>query len=369
MLKRLFLPTLILYFLTTRAYSQEAATRPVIVNAGSHYGFIVAHRPMIVPLQQDHISGFEAGISWLPDGNKEWHRIYGRPKAGVSLSIWDLGNPEQLGSAVSVIPYLDFPMAKGKKSAFDLKCGWGIGYVEKPFDAEKNHKNVAIGSHLNCALVVHPRFKTLITERLIFDCGISISHFSNGSFATPNLGLNLACVSGGLSYNFGKIKEALNDPLPPFFKSSRIAFFAAAAMKQVYPADGKNYFACSVSGEKMWQISRKSAFGFGGDLFYDQSISQKLEERDKKLNNSLESLRFGIHGGYEMAISDLSLVFNLGGYVYSKLSNDGSFYQRIGLRYRINERLFALFQLKAHWGKADYFEWGVGFRIDKQKQK
>jgi hypothetical protein len=288
---------------------------------------------------------------------------------GLSLTAWNLGNREQLGTAVSLIPYLDFPLVKGKRSAFHLKCGWGIGFIEKPFDADENYKNLAIGSHINCALVVQPSFKTHITDKLNFGCGISLSHFSNGSFATPNLGLNLACVTGGLSYSFGKNREVVNEPLPPFTKSSRFAFFVAAAMKQVYPADGKNYFACTVSGEKMWQVSRKSALGFGTDIFYDASITQKLEERNMKLNNSMESLRFGIHGGYEMTIEDLSVIFNFGGYLYSKLSNDGSLYQRVGLRYRFNEHLFGLLQLKAHWGKADFFEWGLGFRIDKFRQK
>ena len=361
---------LLLYFslLYIPVVGQESGSSNLIVTAGVHHGFVVAHRPMIVPLQKDHVTAMEAGIAFIPDGKKDWHKIYGLPKVGLSLGLWNLGNPEQLGTSVSLIPYLDLPLIKGKRSALDLKCGWGLGYIEKPFDADDNHKNIAIGSHLNCALLLQPRFKTHITDQLIFDCGISLTHFSNGSTVTPNLGLNLVCLSGGLSYRLGKNPDPVIKERPSFSRSSRVAFYTAAAFKQVYPADGKNYFACSISGEKMWQLSLKSGFGFGADVFYDASISQKLEERNMNLNNSLESLRLGIHGGYEMAITDLSFIFNFGGYLYTKLTNDGNLYQRVGMRYRFNERLFALIQLKAHWGKADFVEWGLGFRIDKKKR-
>ncbi len=369
MLKQFRLSIIFLIFYHFQASGQETSFPGLMLTTDVHRGFIVAHRPMIVPLQQNHTTAFEIGMVVKPDGSKLWHRIYGFPDIGLSLTVWNLGNPDQLGTAVSLIPYLDFPIIKGKKSAFDLKCGWGIGYVEKTFDAEENYKNVAIGSHLNCALIVSPRFKTHITKKLSLDFGISFSHFSNGSVATPNLGLNLCALQGGLSYRFGKNKEKINEPLPLFKKMKSVAFFGALSMKQVYPADGKNYLACSVSGEKMWLISRKSAFGFGVDVFYDASVSQKLEERNMKQNSSLESMKLGIHGGYELVISDFSFVVNMGGYLYSRLSNDGTFYQRVGMRYRFNKHLFALMQLKAHWGKADFIEWGVGFRIDKTKQK
>src|SRR5688572_21270655 len=352
-MSRKLLIIILLVFPGIRAKGQDTLAYRWSVNAGMHTGFLVAHRPMIVPLQQRHITGFETNLVMNPGGSKLWHRVYGFPEMGLSFLIWDLGNEEQLGTAYSLIPYLNFPLTKGKKTQLNLKFGWGVGYIEKRFNADNNHKNIAIGSHLNYALILQPQIKTRITDRLHLNGGFSIAHFSNGSVATPNLGINVASITTGLSYNFGQPVIRKTDPLPPFIKSNRFSMFAAISMKQVYPADGKNYFACTVSGNQSWQISRKSAFGFGTDIFYDNSISQKLEERNRELNNSLEALRIGIHGGYEMVISDFSLVLNFGGYLYSKLQNDGTFYQRIGLRYRLSEIIFVAMHLKAHWGKAD----------------
>ncbi len=368
MFKRLLLAYLIALPVLP-ALGQDTTFHRMAVNAAIHKGFLIAHRPMVVPLQQDHITGIETSLLIKTDGSRQWQQVYGYPEMGLSVAIWDLGNSNQLGTGVSLIPYLDFPLARGKKSSFDLKFGWGIGYIQKTFDADNNYKNVAIGSHLNCALTLQPRFKTRISEHLEFNGGLSLSHFSNGSVATPNLGLNLASVTGGLAYTFGPEKSHVPAPLPPFLKSSRWTFFAGAAIKQVYPADGKNYLAGSVSGNKSWQISRKSAFGVGLDFFYDRSIDQKLEEQNLELNNQLEAYRYGLYGSYEMVISDLSVIIHLGGYLYTKLDNDGTFYQRVGLRYRATEKIFVLMQLKSHWGKADFIEWGLGYRIDKQKSK
>jgi len=349
--------------------AQDTVPQKMVFQAGIHRGFLIAHRPLIVPLQQRHTTGFEASLLMKTDGSKPWHQVFGFPDMGITLLIWDLGNKDQLGAGVSLVPFIDFPLAKGRKTEFDLKFGWGIGYVEKIFDADENYKNVAIGTHLNCALILQPHIKTRISKRFDVNAGLSMAHFSNGAVATPNLGLNLLSVTAGLSYKFGQPLAIDPVPLPPFVKSRRFSLFIGGGTKQTYPADGNNYFAFSISGNQSWQIARKSAFGFGADIFYDNSITKKLEEEQVKHINSLETMRLGVHGSYEMTISKISLLFNLGGYVYSEYVSDGTFYQRVGIRYRITDKLFAAMHLKAHWGKADFIEWGIGYRIDKFKTK
>ncbi|MDQ3051052.1 MAG: acyloxyacyl hydrolase [Bacteroidota bacterium] len=363
------LVTILFLQLFTVARSQDSTARRLGVSLGLHYGFLVAHRPLIIPLQQGHIRGLESNFKIRPDGSKNWHHTYGFPEMGISLSVWDLGNQNQLGKAVTLMPYLDFPLARGRHTSLELKFGWGLGYVEKIFDADKNYKNVALGSHLNYGLKLQPRIKVRINDHLGFNGGLSITHFSNGSMATPNLGLNLLTVTGGFIYKIGEKQLLRKKMVASFEKSSRLTFFGAASLKQVYPADGKNYYAVTVSGNHSWQLSPKSAIGFGGDVFYDSSINQKLEERNLVLKNSLQALRAGLHGSYELVIDDLSVIINMGGYLYTKLHNDGSIYHRIGLRYRLSEKLFVLMHLKSHWGKADYVEWGLGYRMDKRKSK
>ena len=94
-----------------------------------------------------------------------------------------------------------------------------------------------------------------------------------------------------------------------------------------------------------------------------------MEEQNIESSGSLETIRAGLHGSYDLVISDLSIIINMGAYIYSRYPDDETVYQRIGLRYRVNKKLFVLMHLKSHWGKADFIEWGVGYRIDKLKSK
>ena len=119
--------------------AQDSLPHRLGINVGYHRGFLIAHRPLIVHLQKDNVNGFEASTTLQTNGSRAWHQIYGFPEMGLSLSMWELGNPEQLGKSVALIPFIDFPLVHGKKAAFHLKFGWGIGYVQKPFDSDGYH--------------------------------------------------------------------------------------------------------------------------------------------------------------------------------------------------------------------------------------
>lgn len=359
---RLFLLILLMTSFPAFMAAQDTIAHKYSVYGGYHRGFLIAHRPLVAPLQKDKINGIETALTHQTTGTRQWHHIYGFPEMGLSLSWWDLGNPEMLGSSIAVIPYLDFPVAGNKKLAFDLKFGWGAGYIQKGFHADDNHKNVAVGSKINFSLILQPHLKINISDRISFTGGLSLTHYSNGSVSTPNLGLNVASLTGGLSWRFEEEGYIMKKQLPEFRKNNRYTAFIALSSKQIYPANGPSYLAGTISINRSWQVTHKSAFGTGADLFYDHSTYQKIENKGLRLNSSLEAFRGGVHGSYELVIADLSVIINMGGYLYSKIS-DGTFYHRFGMRYQFSERMFAGIHLKAHWGKADYIEWGIGTRF------
>jgi hypothetical protein len=359
---RLISLLLVLLLNATHTVAQDTIAHKLSVYAGYHRGFLIAHRPLVVPLQKEKINGLEVALTSQTTGSKTWHHIYGYPEMGLSVSMWDLGNKQMLGKSIAMIPYIDFPLTHGKRFVLDLKFGWGAGYIQKGFDADKNYKNVAVGSNFNFSLILQPHFKLNLSDRISFTGGISLTHYSNGSVATPNLGLNIASLTGGLSWRFKEEAIVQKKELPELRKNNRYTMFLALSSKQIYPADGPSYLAGSISLNRSWQVSHKSALGTGADLFYDHSLYRKINNKDLQLNSSLEVFRGGIHGSYELVIADVSLMFCMGGYLYSKI-NDGLFYHRIGIRYRFTDNLFATTNIKSHWGKADYIEWGIGTRF------
>lgn len=368
-MQRFRLPFLVLALMTliSRAFAQDSLSSAFSCSAHLHYGFLIAHRPMIVPLQRNHMSGFELNVAFPSNNKAPWREHYDYPETGLSFARWNTGNKEQLGAAWSLIPYVDFPLQRYRRSVFSLKFGWGIGYVEKIFDAETNYKNIAIGSHLNCALQLQPHFTFKVANKITAGGGLNITHFSNGSVATPNLGINLLGITLHAAYAPGFIRSGSKRVRTEFTPLKRYTVFVSASVKQTYPADGNYYSAFTLSGNRAKQISEKIAWGYGADVFYDDATAKKVLEQDGEvLQHRYESIRAGLHGSCELIVNRFTLSMSMGGYLYSKVKNDGMLYHRFGLRYQTRSNLFICMNLKSHWAKADFIEWGIGYRFNKK---
>ncbi len=64
-----------------------------------------------------------------------------------------------------------------------------------------------------------------------------------------------------------------------------------------------------------------------------------------------------------MVFDGLSIMFNLGTYLYYGYDPLSQVYKRVGMRYITNSGLLGHIALKAHAGRADYIEWGIGYSI------
>jgi hypothetical protein len=57
------------------------------------------------------------------------------------------------------------------------------------------------------------------------------------------------------------------------------------------------------------------------------------------------------------------MLFENGYYLYNRYKDDGNIYSRLCLRYHFSDRYFAVLNLKSHFAKADYWEYGIGMRL------
>lgn len=330
-----------------------------------HRGYLVAHRPLVEGLRKDRVNGFDISVGKQVSGKKSWHWDYGLPKAGIYFGAWNLGNKDYLGNAYSLVPYVDFKVHEWKRIRLGMKFGWGIGVAEKKFDAETNYKNVAIGSRVNNAIVLHPALGFFVAKKHEIKVGLSLTHYSNGSFETPNLGINMAAIT--LGYAFNKPDEALPPRIQPDTTDQGASnfLFGSFFVKEVAPADGSKYAVATLFAERMWRTSNKFSFGGGVDVFYDKSLSQRFNYEAS--NGLLELIRSGLHVGTEMHLGNTALVLSVGSYVYSGVKSE-SVYHRFGIRQKINSRWTACVHVKSHWGKADFMEIGIGRKFIKSNQ-
>lgn len=363
-----FTQYILLLFVWIAPYNATSETLPdstagsIGISVSYLHGFLIAHRPSLVPLQQNHADGYELCINKQTTGSKIWQCIYNYPSIGLKYQFLNSGNPEQIGRGHAIIPYVDFAFGKKLNAQLHLMAGFGLGYIEKPFDVKKNYKNIAIGSHLNGIINASVQYKIMLFQKFYADAGLNLTHFSNGSIVVPNLGINIVTVKSGITYYIGNSKKILREPPPSFEKKYRNTVYLAGALKQIYPVLGADYYAVILSAAKLKQLSARKAIGLGADVHYDSSIKFKISPEGGN-NKFTTGIRAGLNGTYEMIISDFSLLIQMGGYLYNNAKSDGTIYQRLGTRYQFNKNYFACVNLKTHWAKADFFEWGFGVKF------
>jgi hypothetical protein len=64
-----------------------------------------------------------------------------------------------------------------------------------------------------------------------------------------------------------------------------------------------------------------------------------------------------------MIFGDVSFTIQWGYYLFVRWNDDGDFYHRFGLKYYFNDHFIANLTIKTHFSKADFIEWGIGYRI------
>lgn len=331
------------------------------------YGFILAHRPALEPLQEAHVKGFQLTMSRCSNGKAYWQEAFLYPDYGITLAVFDLGSHAKLGTGITVYPFIDFPLGKNGWNNFHFRYGMGIGYVEKTFDANDNIKNAAIGSHINGVIHFDLHYSKNITGRTSLELGSGITHYSNGSYSLPNLGINIATVNLGIQHTFGAHQEILHPTKPEYNKTTQFHIYTGGFIKRVYPPNGRNYFAATVSGLIFKPLNLKSALGFGADIFYDNSIARRIEDLNGTKAEQIKNFRSGIYGAYQLSIGKLGLMFNMGYYLYNEWKADGNIYHRICVRYYF-EKIFLCMNLKTHYARADFIELGAGIRIQRHKK-
>lgn len=330
------------------------------------YGFLIAHRPALIPLQQKHIPGFEISIAKISAGSKEWERDFLNPSRGLTIAFFDLGSREKLGNGIAVYPYIDFPLSGKKDDRFILRYGIGLGWVEKIFNPDDNFKNAAIGNHLNGVIHFDLHYEKYISECSTLELGIGVTHYSNGSFTIPNLGINLATMNLAYTRVFGNKLQIDRTPISIKPRSHWWTVYLAGGLKEIYPPEGEKYQVGVFSVSRMQTIRNKSNWGINLENFYDNSLTKKLEYNEEELKGFMDNVRIGLSGTYELKVGQTGLQFGMGFYLYSRWKEDGNVYHKICLR-QYFKNVFLCLNLKTHYARADFVEFGIGTTFAKSK--
>ena len=348
-------------FLFFKASAQDSIS-PFNVKGTIHFGSIIPHRPIVNEVIEGHSYGYELSFYKSTIGEKDWEQFYNNPKIGVSLLAIELGNKEELGMGYGVFPFIEFPLNK-RNVNWKLTLGYGLGYIEKPFNRATNFKNVVIGSHFNALIYANVMGSIQLGNSISSSAGLSLIHYSNGAYARPNLGINVLSLNTGISYHIGERKkfvarEVENRP-HVWTKKMMVAF----SVKEIPPVDGPKYFVSSYSFNLIKTRGNKSSYGFGTDLFYNTSLVDLILAETGKKKNSLDKFRLGLVGIYSFDVGRVSILLEMGGYVFTNYKKQGVIYNRLQTRFNVTDKVFLNLGIKTHFAVADFIEFGIGFNL------
>ncbi|MEM7370826.1 MAG: acyloxyacyl hydrolase [Bacteroidota bacterium] len=365
------------------ASSQSLSLPPGLqLSLDIYQGNTLRHRPtMVFDLPQpSRMISFE--LSRQTEGSKPWHKLYGYPRIGWTISMLAYGNREVLGRAYSLHPYLDIFFLRKKRWLLFSRISYGLAYVDRQHDRLTNVENNAIGSGINNHASLNLITEARLTPRLWIRAGGTFSHNSNGKLQVPNLGLNTPKLRLGATYEWTpaaeriSVKEARSDNR--FVDRLQLHLRYGMAFTEDKVPQGPKYPIRIGSAHLTYQFGRKNRLQLGWEFLNNRSVREFLLNHQVEV--SIPSLRYNRHAlliGHEFLLARLGLMTQA--FVYMnppfQAGDPNPWGVKIGPNYYFiphkdnrNYNFFAGIYLKAHKAIADYVELAVGINFGPQKK-
>ena len=201
--------------------------------------------------------------------------------------------------------------------------------------------------------------------------GLSLIHYSNANFKAPNTSTNTMAFNFGLTYDLNRELsydfitteegEKYNEPI-----KYNLVFRGGINESDVVNSGRHGFWIVSAYADK--RLGRKSAIQVGTDFFFSYFLRelirfQSISFPEMNVDANTDFKRVGLFLGHELFINKLSLITQLGYYVYYPFDFEGRVYNRIGLKHYFGDKLFGSVTLKSHGAAAEAVEFGIGVRL------
>lgn len=324
-------------------------------------GFLVPHHEDMAR-QMAHVSGFEVGREWKIDSAGYIARHQNHPYAGIALSYFNLGNDIN-GHALCIQNYYDAGIPLGKRSSLRGRFSVGLGYLNKEYDINTNPMNRSIGSHYNGFMQILTYVQTPLTPRTFLHFGIGMSHFSNGNWSMPNLGINLPSLVLGVKYreNNEKYLHSLKTYSVP--KTIQWQFSSRLGKRQIGIDNPRNIVNYLLEAEIIYPHNPFRQWRVGLVSFFDRTyVYTKFQPLPSNIRPN-QITEIALQCGHEYRIGRFGFVTDLGFYLYRPDRTKRMYYEGVGLKLYVTPQLVLINRLKAHLTSADYFEWGLAYNF------
>lgn len=369
------------------------------IHAEAMNGNTMTHTKHLQNMVKGPAKGIGLSAEWQTCGDKQWHHDYHFPKYGINVSYINLSNPDTLGNAITVSPYIKIHMLRTKAFNAYLKLNGGAAYITKkythyeglPFD----RSNTAFGSHINAYLGLTADAEFRVNDNWHILAGYGLRHFSNGNVKSPNSGVNILMGSLGISYaSEGKFSSFAKPPATEGSKSSyTLDISLSGGIRQRYFMDTRRFGIGAFRVALQKPVSRIYSIGISIDNYYDGIYTNKdntVYGRTYITEDKFsDKIRTGISLQNDVTFGKFTAGIHTGVYLYNPIKNkepyaeaknntlkkkgiiypyniekeDGWFYTHGILKYAINKNFYAVVGLKTHLYKAEFIDWGIGARL------
>jgi|CXWL01.1.fsa_nt_gi hypothetical protein len=327
-------------------------------------GAVLVHNHDVQSIENAKPKGFSFDLSrqFIDSPSYAYCRSYIRK--GITFSFYNLGTAI-LGNGFIASYFLEPVYRIGNKFQFQFRGDMGAGYFTAPFDSIKNPGNNNYSLRITPYLHVSAGFGFHITKKLIIAGNANFNHISNGNYREPNAGLNWSTFSAAVLYypESGLLPKYAK---PPRYKwSEKKAGVDAGLMfvpKQGYHRKWKNTrnYMAGMFLVATKKISRISALSAGTELYYNKFVDAPGVAPD----NSKPATLAGVYFGHEFLFNKIIFSQQYGRYIsdYPSFFKSAT-YHRWGLRYKLNNRLYAGFNMKVHRFTADFIDLRLQYKI------
>lgn len=355
------------FLLTSLALSAQEVKHSTYFDFNYFGGNIALHNNDILHLIKGHPEGLIFSWNKKTFGNKAWEQRYNYPDYGASFVYQNLKN-DVLGENYGIYAHYNFYFLNRNLM---FRIAQGLAYNTNPYHKIDNPKNVAFGSDILSATYIMLNYKKEnLLNQFGIQAGLSLTHYSNANVKAPNTSVNTIAFNVGLTYNFYKENQEIIDNLKDEKFSERIkynlAFRAGLNQSDVIGSGQFPFYIFSAYADK--RLSHVSAIQFGADVFFSKFLEeliyyQSVSFPEEHVSGDEDYKRVGLFAGHELFINKLSVVTQLGYYVYYPFDFEGRTYFRIGLKRYFGNKLFGAVTLKSHGAKAEAIEFGIGVRL------
>ncbi|MCM4164381.1 MULTISPECIES: acyloxyacyl hydrolase [unclassified Arenibacter] len=353
---------------TAFCFSQNRQeTKRYTLDVSQFYGSVLLHNPDISHLITNHPGGIILGYNRKTYGDEEWQQRYNYPDTGFSFVYQNMNN-STLGENFGLYAHYNFYFFKRN---LQFRLGQGIAYNTNPFDKNENFRNNAYGSHfLSSTYLMLNYHKENMLKGLGFKAGISLIHYSNANVTAPNTSTNTMALNVGLTYDLdgGEEREYIRTEKVKLVEPIKLNLAFRSGINESDVVDSGQYAFYIFSAYVDKRFTRRSALQLGTEVYFSNFLKELIRYQsvafpEYGVQPDDDYKRVGVFMGHELFINKMSVIAQLGYYVYYPFDFEGKVYNRIGLKRYFSNKVYGAISLKSHGAKAEAVEFGVGVRL------